>query len=67
MKTFKLINNQSKKECLALASKTRKRFANDLNEICQNKLPFSKFKHGIHTALFYQDNTLTMTVEQVAT
>ncbi|UTP73214.1 type II toxin-antitoxin system RelE/ParE family toxin [Alteromonas sp. LMIT006] len=45
MKTFKFINNQSKKEFLALPSKTRKRFANDLNAICQNKLPFSKFKH----------------------
>ena len=45
MKNFKFINNQSKKEFLALPVKIQKRFANDLNAICQNKEPFSKFKH----------------------
>ena len=45
MKKFKFINNQSKKEFLALPDKIQKRFANDLNAICQNKEPFSKFKH----------------------
>lgn len=45
LKKFKFINNQSKKEFLALPDKTQKRFANDLNAICQNKEPFSKFKH----------------------
>lgn len=45
MKKFKFINSQSKKEFLALPDKTQKRFANDLNAICQNKEPFSKFKH----------------------
>ena len=45
MKTFTFINNQSKKEFLALPDVIRKRFANDLNAICQNKEPFSKYKH----------------------
>tara|TARA_R110000751_G_scaffold68236_3_gene138925 strand:+ start:18975 stop:19310 length:336 start_codon:yes stop_codon:yes gene_type:complete len=45
LKKFKFINNQSKKEFLALPDKIQKRFANDLNAICQNKEPFSKFKH----------------------
>jgi len=45
MKKFQFINNQSKKEFLALPDKIQKRFANDLNAICQNKEPFSKFKH----------------------
>ena len=45
LKKFKFINNQSKKEFLALPNKIQKRFANDLNAICQNKEPFSKFKH----------------------
>ena len=45
MKKFKFINTQSKKEFLALPDKIQKRFANDLNAICQNKEPFSKFKH----------------------
>jgi len=45
MKKFKFINNQSKKEFLALPDKIQKRFANDLNAICQNKEPFCKFKH----------------------
>lgn len=79
MKTFKFINNQSKKEFLALPSKTKKRFANDLNSICQNKLSFSKFKHlkksvGVGAVELiengrsaYQNDTLTMTVKQVST
>ena len=45
LKKFKFINTQSKKEFLALPDKIQKRFANDLNAICQNKEPFSKFKH----------------------
>jgi phage-related protein len=45
MKNFKFINNQSKKEFLALPDKIQKRFANDLNAICQDKQPLSKFKH----------------------
>ena len=45
LKKFKFINSQSKKEFLALPDKIQKRFANDLNAICQNKEPFSKFKH----------------------
>jgi phage-related protein len=45
MKKFKFINNQSKKEFLALPGTIQKRFANDLNAICQDKAPFSKFKH----------------------
>lgn len=45
MKKFKFINNQSKKEFMSLPDKIQKRFANDLNAICQNKEPFSKFKH----------------------
>jgi phage-related protein len=45
MKNFKFINNQAKKEFLSLPEKIQKRFANDLNAICQNKEPFSKFKH----------------------
>ena len=45
LKKFKFINSQSKQEFLALPNKIQKRFANDLNAICQNKEPFSKFKH----------------------
>ncbi len=45
LKQFKFINNQSLKEFKALPEKTRYRFANDLNAICKNKPPFSKFKH----------------------
>ena len=45
MKKFKFINNQSLKEFKALPNKIQMRFANDLNAICQNKAPFSKFKH----------------------
>jgi len=44
-KKFKFINNQSKKEFVALPDTVQKRFANDLNAICQNKEPFSKYKH----------------------
>lgn len=45
MKKFKFINNQSKKEFLALPENIQMRFASDLNALCQNKEPFSKFKH----------------------
>lgn len=45
LKKFQFINNQSKKEFLALPETIKRRFANDLNAICQNKQPFSKFKH----------------------
>tara|TARA_R110000868_G_scaffold320858_1_gene581838 strand:+ start:325 stop:666 length:342 start_codon:yes stop_codon:yes gene_type:complete len=44
-KKFKFINNQSKKEFVALPDTVQKRFANDLNAICQNKEPFSQYKH----------------------
>jgi phage-related protein len=44
-KKFKFINNQSKKEFVSLPDTVKKRFANDLNAICQNKEPFSKYKH----------------------
>ncbi len=45
MKKYKFINNQSLKEFKSLPEVIQKRFANDLNAICQNKPPFSKFKH----------------------
>ncbi|PCI73273.1 MAG: hypothetical protein COB38_00815 [Gammaproteobacteria bacterium] len=45
MKNFKFINKQSHKEFKTLPETIRIRFANDLNAICQNKAPFSKFKH----------------------
>lgn len=44
-KKFKFINKQSLKEFQSLPDKIQKRFANDLNAICQNKAPFSKYKH----------------------
>jgi len=44
-KKFKFINNQSMKEFVSLPNTVKKRFANDLNAICQNKEPFSKYKH----------------------
>lgn len=45
MKVFKFVNNQSLKEFKCLPEKVQLRFANDLNAICQNKEPFSKYKH----------------------
>ena len=45
MKEFLFINNQALKEFKALPVNTQKRFALDLNAVCQGKDPFSKFKH----------------------
>lgn len=45
MKEFRFINKQSLKEFKALPDHTQKRFALDLNAVCQGKDPFSKFKH----------------------
>ena len=45
MKEFRFINKQSLKEFKALPEHIQKRFANDLNAICQNKRPFSKIKN----------------------
>jgi len=44
MKEYRFINKQSLKEFQALPENIQKRFANDLNAICQGKRPFSKFK-----------------------
>lgn len=45
MKEFRFINKQSLKEFKALPDNVQKRFALDLNAICLDKAPFSKFKH----------------------
>ena len=45
MKEFRFINKQALKEFKALPSHIQKRFALDLNAVCQGKEPFSKFKH----------------------
>ncbi len=45
MKNFRFINKQSLKEFKTLPDHIRKRFALDLNAVCQAKSPFSKFKH----------------------
>lgn len=45
MKIFRFINKQSLKEFKALPAHIQKRFAGDLNAICQGKKPFSKIKH----------------------
>jgi len=45
MKEFRFINKQSLKEFKALPEHIQKRFALDLNAVCQGKDPFSKFKH----------------------
>lgn len=44
MKDFRFINKRSLKEFKALPDAVQKRFALDLNAICQGKAPFSKFK-----------------------
>jgi len=44
MKDFRFINKRSLKEFETLPDKIKKRFALDLNAICQGKAPFSKFK-----------------------
>ena len=44
-KEVRFINNQALKEFKALPEHIQKRFALDLNAICNNKDPFSKFKH----------------------
>jgi len=45
MKEFRFVNKQSLKEFKALPEHIQKRFALDLNAVCQGKDPFSKFKH----------------------
>ena len=45
MKEFRFVNKQALKEFKALPDNIQKRFAGDLNAICQDKKPFSKFKH----------------------
>lgn len=45
MKEYRFINKQSLKEFKALPEHIQRRFALDLNAICQGKEPFSKFKH----------------------
>ena len=45
MKEFRFINKQSLKEFKALPDHIQKRFALDLNAVCQGKEPFSKFKY----------------------
>jgi len=44
MKETRFINKQALKEFKALPDHIQKRFASDLNAICQAKNPFSKFK-----------------------
>lgn len=45
MKSFRFINKQSLKEFKSLPEHVQRRFALDLTAICQDKEPFSKFKH----------------------
>lgn len=45
MKDIRFINKQALKEFKALPEHTQKRFALDLNAVCEGKGPFSKFKH----------------------
>lgn len=45
MKDFRFINKQALKEFKALPDNIQKRFALDLNAVCQGKEPFSKYKH----------------------
>tara|TARA_B100000745_G_scaffold95972_1_gene60674 strand:+ start:383 stop:718 length:336 start_codon:yes stop_codon:yes gene_type:complete len=45
MKAIRFINKQSLKEFKGLPLHIQKRFALDLEAICQGKSPFSKFKH----------------------
>jgi phage-related protein len=45
MKELRFINKQSLKEFKALPDHIQKRFALDLNAVCQDRQPFSKFKH----------------------
>lgn len=45
MKEFRFINKQSLKEFKTLPDHIQRRFALDLNAICEGKEPFSKFKH----------------------
>ena len=45
MKAFRFINKQALTEFKALPDVVQKRFAADLNAVCQDKEPFSKFKH----------------------
>lgn len=45
MKEFRFISKQSLKEFKVLPDHVQKRFALDLNAVCQGKESFSKFKH----------------------
>lgn len=45
MKEFRFVNKQSLKDFKGLPENIQKRFALDLNAICQGKEPFSKYKH----------------------
>ena len=45
MKEVRFVNKQSLKEFKALPEAIQKRFALDLQAICQGKAPFSAFKH----------------------
>ena len=45
MKEYRFINKQALKEFNSLPEHIQKRFAGDLNAICQGNQPFSKFKH----------------------
>jgi len=45
VKEYRFINKQSLKEFKALPDYIRRRFALDLNAICEGKTPFSKFKY----------------------
>lgn len=45
MKIYRFVNKQSLKEFEALPVTVQKRFALDLQAICEGKSPYSKFKH----------------------
>src|SRR5690606_26228918 len=45
MRKFRFTNKQSLKEFKALPVQVQKRFALDLNAICEGKDPFSRIKH----------------------
>jgi phage-related protein len=45
VKEFRFVNKQSLKEFKSLPVHIQKRFAHDLNAVCEGLQPFSKFKH----------------------
>jgi phage-related protein len=45
VKDFRFVNKQSLKEFKSLPVHIQKRFAHDLNAVCEGQQPFSKFKH----------------------